>query len=80
MIEMGDAIVIFGILGTISTAIIKLMPRRSSNSVTNISIPDKCPAHSGLVAKINNLGEGIGRLETGQHEMHNDIKELMKKK
>lgn len=31
MIEIGDALVLFGILGTISTAVIKFVPRRNGN-------------------------------------------------
>ena len=80
MIEMGDAIVIFGILGTISTAIVKMIPRRSNNSGTDSTIPSRCPAHSGFAAEIKSLGDGIYRLESGQLEIHNDIKKLMEKK
>ena len=80
MVEMGDAIVIFGVLGAISTAIIKMVPRRSSNSESDVTIPERCPAHSGLVVEIKSLSEGISRLEAGQLEISNDIKELIKKK
>jgi len=54
---------IIGGSGVIITAIIKAPFRRNGNGIVD---SNKCPAHSGLVAKIESLEEGQGRIENGQ--------------
>jgi len=65
MIQMGDAIVIFGVFGTVTTAIIKLVPKRRSND------NGVCPSHSGLLANIENTERRLSVIET-------DTKEILK--
>ncbi len=74
--------------GVIITALIKLPARKNGNGQTMQSAapdPDRCPGHSGLVAKIQGLKEGQDRIERGNNviwnavdEMRNELREMMK--
>lgn len=81
-----------GGFGTAIAAIIKLPSPKASTapSLARTSAPDPhlCPAHSGLVADIKALTDGIKRIEDGQkdgfkdtwsaiEEVRNDIKTLL---
>ena len=77
------AISVGGGFATLITALIT-SPRKSNG----IPVPDfeKCPAHSGIVANINSLSEGISRVEDSQTEtweaiieIQRDIKELLQR-
>jgi hypothetical protein len=67
-----------GTFGTIITALIKSPFKKNGSSV--IPDPQKCPAHSGLVAEISSLNQGIKRLETGINEIRNDTKMLLERR
>jgi len=73
-IDMPSALVIVGILGTICTAIVKVVPRRE-NGVANGNVKfvykDVCSAiHEGLNASLDRLEKNIG-------EVNADVKRLL---
>jgi hypothetical protein len=78
------AATILSVGGVVIAGIIKL-PIKHSGSGASIPDPQRCPAHSGLVADIRSLHESQKRIEVNQKEIwtavdetRTDIKLLIK--
>lgn len=67
------AVTIAGGSATLVAAIIKAPFRRNGNGVSD---PNKCPAHSGLVAEIRALKDSQERIEQGQDKIWSGIDEI----
>jgi len=68
MLTPGDGLAVFAVCGTLIAAIIKFVKRSGNgNSKSNVV----CPAHSGIVANMENTDRRLTAIET-------DTKEILK--